>query len=91
MKAFITSQFSYCTLIWIFYSKKLNNMINKIKETVLILLYQDAEQFDQYDTRNSSDTTEQFNQQDTRNSSDTTEQFNQQDRRNSSDTSLSEQ
>ena len=27
MKAFITFQFSYCTLIWIFHSRNLNNKI----------------------------------------------------------------
>ena len=29
MKAFITSQFSYCPLIWMFYSRNLNNKINQ--------------------------------------------------------------
>ena len=32
MKAFITSQFSYCPLIWMFYSRTLNNRINNIHE-----------------------------------------------------------
>ena len=30
MKAFITSQFNYCPLIWMFHSKQLNNRINQI-------------------------------------------------------------
>ena len=32
MNAFITSQFSYCSLIWMFHSRTLNNRINKIQE-----------------------------------------------------------
>ena len=32
MKAFISSQFGYCPLIWMFHSRKLNNRINKIHE-----------------------------------------------------------
>ena len=40
MKAFITSQFSYCPLIWMFHSRNLNNKINRIHEQVLRLVYQ---------------------------------------------------
>ena len=32
LKAFITSQFNYCSLIWMFHSRPLNNRINKIHE-----------------------------------------------------------
>ena len=32
MKAFITSQFSSCPLIWMFQSRNLNNKINRIHE-----------------------------------------------------------
>ena len=32
MKAYITSQFNYCPLIWMFHSTQLNNRINKIQE-----------------------------------------------------------
>ena len=32
MKAFITSQFNYCPLIWMFHSRQLNNRIKKIQE-----------------------------------------------------------
>ena len=39
MKAFITSQFSYCPLIWMFHSRQLNNRINKIHERTLRLVY----------------------------------------------------
>ena len=39
MKAFIESQFSYCPLIWMFCSRKMNNRINHIHERVLRLVY----------------------------------------------------
>ena len=41
MKAFITSQFNYCPLIWIFNSRQLNNRINKIHKKALKLVYKD--------------------------------------------------
>ena len=41
MNAFITSQFNYCPLIWMFRSRKLNNRINKIQERALRLVYKD--------------------------------------------------
>ena len=41
MKAFITSQFSYCPLIWMFHSRRLNNRINNIHERALRLTYKD--------------------------------------------------
>ena len=40
MKAFITSQFSYCPVIWMFHSSNLNNKINRIHERALRLVYQ---------------------------------------------------
>ena len=40
MKAFITSQFSYWPLIWMFHSCNLNNKINWIHERTLRLVYQ---------------------------------------------------
>ena len=40
MKAFITSQFSYCHLIWMFHSRSLNNNIHRIHERALRLVYQ---------------------------------------------------
>ena len=39
MKPFITSQFSYCPLIWMSHSRKLNNRINNIHERTLRLTY----------------------------------------------------
>ena len=41
MKAFTTSQFNYCPLIWMFHSRQLNNQINKIHERALRLVYKD--------------------------------------------------
>ena len=40
MKAFITSQFSYCPLIWMFHSRNLNNKINWTHERALRSVYQ---------------------------------------------------
>ena len=39
MKAFIESQFGYCTLMWMFHSRTLNNRINKLHERALHLVY----------------------------------------------------
>ena len=39
-KAFITCQFSYFLLIWMFYSRILNNKINRTHERALRLVYQ---------------------------------------------------
>ena len=41
MEAFITSQFNYCPLIWMFHSRQLSNRINKIQERALRLVYKD--------------------------------------------------
>ena len=40
MKAFITSQFNYCPLIWMFHSRQLNNQINEIHDRALRLVCQ---------------------------------------------------
>ena len=42
MKAFITSQYRYCPLIWMFHSRQLNNRINMIQERALRLVYRDS-------------------------------------------------
>ena len=39
MNAFILSQFSYCPLIWMFHSRKLNHRTNKIYERALRMVY----------------------------------------------------
>ena len=41
MKSFVTFQFGYCPLIWMFYSRRLNNRINSIHERAQGLTYQD--------------------------------------------------
>ena len=42
MKSFITSQFGYCPLIWMFHSRALNNKINSIHKRPLIITYNDS-------------------------------------------------
>ena len=41
MKSFVTSQFSYCPLIWMLHSRRLINKINSIHERALRITYQD--------------------------------------------------
>ena len=41
--SFFISQFSYCPLIWMFHSRKLNNRINRLHERALRLVYMDNE------------------------------------------------
>ena len=43
MKAFITSQFGYCPLVWMFHSRSLNNKINHIHERALRVVYNDKQ------------------------------------------------
>ena len=42
MNAFISSQFSYCPLIWMCHSRSLNAQINKIHECTLRIVYNDS-------------------------------------------------
>ena len=42
MKTFIMSQFNYCPLMWMFYSKEVNNILNHIHESALRIAYRDA-------------------------------------------------
>ena len=41
LKTFIESQFSYCPVIWMFCSRKMNNKINHIHERAIRLVYED--------------------------------------------------
>ena len=41
LKAFIESHFSYCQLIWMIYSRTLNNKINRLHEKALRMVYSD--------------------------------------------------
>ena len=43
MRAFITSQFSYCPLVWMCHSRTVNNKINKLQERGLLLVYNDRQ------------------------------------------------
>ena len=43
MKSFITSQFGYCPLIWMFHSRGLNNKINSLHERALRITYGDKD------------------------------------------------
>ena len=63
MKAFITSQFSYCPLIWMFHSRNLNNKINRIHEQALRLVYQNNLSFSELLNLDNSLTVQQKNLQ----------------------------
>ena len=41
MKSFVISHFRYCSLIWMFHSRRLNNKINSFHERALRITYQD--------------------------------------------------
>ena len=41
MNAFFDSQFNYCSLIWMFHSRNLNNKINRLHERCLRVIYND--------------------------------------------------
>ena len=41
MNAFITFQFSNCSLVWMFHSKTMNNRIDKLHEKTFRLVYMD--------------------------------------------------
>ena len=43
MKSFITSQFLYCLLIWMFHNRNMKNRINRIHEKDLRLVYDDSQ------------------------------------------------
>ena len=63
MKAFITSQFSYCPVIWMFHSSNLNNKINRIHEQALRLVYQNNLSFSELLDLDNSVTVHQKNLQ----------------------------
>ena len=62
MKAFITSQFGYCPLVWMFHSRNLSNRINKIHERALRIVYDDEHSsFNELLTRDGSVTIHERN------------------------------
>ena len=61
-KAFIESQFGYCTLIWMFHSRGVNNKINHLNERSLRIVYKDnISSFEDLLKRNKSFTIHQRN------------------------------
>ena len=63
MKTFITSQFSYCPLKWMFHSRHLNNKINRIHYRALRLVYQNNLGFSELLDLDNSVTVHQINLQ----------------------------
>lgn len=62
INAFVTSHFSYCPLVWMFHSRKLNNRINHIHERALRIIYQDYQSsFEELLSKNGSVTIHQTN------------------------------
>ena len=43
MRAFITSQFSYCPFVWMCHSSSVNNKINMVHERALKFIYTDRQ------------------------------------------------
>ena len=43
MNAFFTSQFSYCSLVWMCHSRTNNNKINRLHERFLLIVYNDKQ------------------------------------------------
>ena len=41
MKAFVSSQFAYCPLIWMFHSRQINHKINELHKMALRIVYND--------------------------------------------------
>ena len=41
MRAFVTSQYSYCPLVWMFYDRTLDHRINRTQERALRIAYKD--------------------------------------------------
>ena len=63
MKAFITSKFSCCPLIWMFHSRHLNNKISRMHERALRLVYQNNLSFSELLDLDNSVTLHQINLQ----------------------------
>ena len=42
LRSFFISQFSYCPLVWMLHSRKLNNRINKLHKRSLRIVYRDT-------------------------------------------------
>ena len=48
-RKFVESQFKYCSVVWMFHSRRTNNKINRLHKTALRIIYDDdASAFDQF-------------------------------------------
>ena len=64
MNSFIIYHFSYCPVVWMFHSRKLNARINRLHERALRVVYKDFESsFEELRRRDSSITLHQWNLQ----------------------------
>ena len=61
MKAFFESQFRYCSLTWMFHSRKSNNKINLLHERALRMIYNDQISSFQENEKDNSFTVHHFN------------------------------
>ena len=61
-KSFFESQFKFCLLMWMFYSRKTNDRINKLHERALRLVHSDYEStFEDLLTKDGSFTVHHYN------------------------------
>ena len=60
MNSFVICHFSYCPVVWMFHSQKLNARINRLRERSLRVVYRDFDSsFEELLTRDSSTTLHQ--------------------------------
>ena len=64
MNSFVICHFSYCPVVWMFHSRKLNARINRVHERALRVVYRDFDSsFEELLSRDSSTTLHQRNLQ----------------------------
>ena len=64
IKAFVSSQFAYCPLIWMFHSRHTSHKINKLHERALKIVYNDHfSSFEELHSKDESVTVHQRNLQ----------------------------
>ena len=63
MKAFVSSQFAYCPLAWMFHSRQINHKINKLHERALRIVYDHFSSFEELLSKDKSVTVHQRNLQ----------------------------
>ena len=42
IKVYFESQFKYCSLVWMFHGRQVNNKINRVHERALRMIYEDS-------------------------------------------------